>query len=76
MQKEATPVIVAEDSFMKTIPARSSMVVGGVGELCLFPPLYVFVKGFSTSSWLAIKTHFIHLCIFIYDDHVTALTNF
>ena len=50
MQKEATPVIVAEDSFTKTIPARSSMVVWGVGELLLFllPLLYVFVKGFSS----------------------------
>lgn len=33
MQKEATPVIVAKDSFTKTMQARLAMVVVGFGEL-------------------------------------------
>lgn len=47
MQKEATPVIIAEDSFTKTIPARSSEVIWGVGGefYPFFPRRYVFVKG-------------------------------
>lgn len=35
---------------------------------------YVFVKGFRASSRLIIKTHFIHLCIFIYKDRVLTST--
>ncbi len=46
MQKEATPVIVAEDSFTKAIPARSRRVVWGVGESCPSPLPSVFVKRF------------------------------
>lgn len=36
MQKEATPVIIAEDSFTKTIPAGSSEVIWGVGGEFLY----------------------------------------
>lgn len=48
MQKEATPVIVAEDSFTKTIPARSGMVVLGIGELWLLHFFMHFQTDFST----------------------------
>lgn len=76
MQKEATPVIIAEDSFTKTIPARSSEVIWGVGGE--FPPFFFtplcickrvgFVFLFLASSRFVIRTRFIHLCIFICKD--------
>lgn len=89
MQKEAPPVIIEEDSFMKN--HTSQIEWGYPGSWRVFSPPFIFFPPFLLNSvmrsqnggacvcvcflwWasnrFAIKTHFIHLCTFIYTDHV------